>query len=142
MGLFKTIRIYYDCHSYVDKAAQSVIDTFQQEGYNVKGIKLSTGEWDISINKGNWVEVASGLSAALKFKITPSNPHVCAEASVGIFGQQIIPTIIAYTIFWPIVLVQVWGLIKQSSLDDKALNLLTHSFEKLSSKNIIVKNLN
>ncbi len=117
MGLFKTSQIYLDVLPFLDRASNDLWDSFQQEGYNVRGQKLANDEWDISINKGIWIEAAVGLSTALKIKITPTPPHIHAEVSVGIFGQQVIPTILAYTIFWPIALAQVWGLIKHSVLD-------------------------
>lgn len=141
MGLFKTSQIYHDVLPYVDRAANDLLNSFKKEGYNVRGQKLANDEWDISINKGNWIEVAVGLSSALKIKLTPTSLHIHAEAGVGVLGQQVIPTLLAYTIFWPIVLAQVWGLIKQSALDEKALTILHESFERYAGKTVIVKKL-
>ena len=141
MGLFKTSQIYHDVLPYIDRAANDLLDSFQQEEFNVRGQKLANNEWDISINKGNWIEAAVGLSTALKIKITPTSHHVHAEVSVGIFGQQVIPTLLAYTIFWPIALAQVWGLIKQSALDERALTILHESFEHYAGKTVIVKKI-
>lgn len=43
------------------------------------------------------------------------------DASVGIFGQQAIPTVISMFFFWPVLITQIWGMVEQSNLDDKAL---------------------
>lgn len=42
------------------------------------------------------------------------------EAGVSVFRQQFIPTIITMCFFSPIVIAQIWGMIKQSKLDEKA----------------------
>lgn len=38
-----------------------------------------------------------------------------------IFGQQVIPTLVMWFITWPVLLTQIWGMVQQSKLDDKAL---------------------
>lgn len=53
------------------------------------------------------------MRSALKVSLKPSDDQIAFEAGIGIFGQQAIPTIIT----------QVWGMVKQSKLDDKALEL-------------------
>ena len=42
------------------------------------------------------------------------------EAGVSIFKQQFVPTIITMCFFSPVVIAQIWGMIKQSELDEKA----------------------
>lgn len=44
-------------------------------------------------------------------------------AGVSIVKQQLIPTIITMTLFSPVVIAQIWGMIKQSKLDEKALEI-------------------
>jgi hypothetical protein len=53
-----------------------------------------------------------------------SDKSIAFEAGVGIFGQQAIPTIISMFFFWPVLLTQIWGLIQQSNLDDKAAEIV------------------
>ena len=48
---------------------------------------------------------------------------VSFDAGIGIFGQQLIPTVIMLFVAWPVVLTQVWGIVKQANLDDTALML-------------------
>ena len=43
------------------------------------------------------------------------------NAGIGIFGQQVIPTLVMIFVAWPVLLTQIWGLVQQSKLDDKAL---------------------
>lgn len=62
-----------------------------------------------------------GMKSALKITLIPQGESIAFEAGVGIFGQQALPTVISMLFFWPVLLTQIWGLIRQSNLDDKAL---------------------
>ena len=55
------------------------------------------------------------------------------EAGVGIFGQQVIPTMIMLFVAWPVLLTQIWGLVQQSKLDDKALAIAEAVIRKSGS---------
>jgi hypothetical protein len=63
------------------------------------------------------------MKTALKVTLIPSATGISFDASVGIFGQQALPTIISMLFFWPVIITQIWGLIEQSKLDDKALKI-------------------
>lgn len=45
------------------------------------------------------------------------------EAGVSIFKQQLVPTLITVCVFSPVVVAQIWGMIKQSKLDEKAVDI-------------------
>ena len=64
---------------------------------------------------------AQNYPPALKITLVPYNDRIGFEAGVGIFGQQAIPTFIMLFITWPVLLTQIWGMVLQSKLDDKAL---------------------
>ena len=65
-----------------------------------------------------------GLRSALKITMKPSRDgNIDFYAGVSIVKQQLIPTIITMTIFSPVVIAQIWGMIKQSKLDEKALEI-------------------
>ena len=64
-----------------------------------------------------------GLQTALKITIRSESGKVSFDAGIGVFGRQLIPAIVMYFVGWPVILTQVWGLVKQANLDDKALML-------------------
>jgi hypothetical protein len=107
--------------SQIGAMANAIANQFQLEGYEVKTDTLMSGGKDISITKGNLFKAVLGMRSALKITLTPKTEGVLFDANVGIFGQQAIPTVISMFFFWPVLLTQIWGLVKQSSLDDKAL---------------------
>lgn len=77
----------------------------------VDGIKLLSEDWNISIKKGDLFKAVLGLQTALKIRISLAVPHVYVKAGVGIFGQQIIPTVLTVCVWWPFTIPQIWGMI-------------------------------
>jgi ribosomal protein L32 len=79
---------------------------------------------DVSIHNGSSFKAVLGMKTALKVVIIPMDGGIQANASVGIFGQQAIPTVISMLFLWPVLITQIWGLIRQSKLDDLALDTI------------------
>lgn len=102
MGLFRSTKLFCDVAPYSDTVANSLMSSLRYDGYEVDGIKLPSGDWDISIKKGNLFKAVLGLQTALKIRISPAVPHVYVKASVGIFGQQAIPTALTVCVWWPL----------------------------------------
>lgn len=101
--------------------ADRICQTFALEGYEINRDNLMNGGVDISVTKGNFFKAVLGMKTALKVTLVPLNNAVAFEAGVGIFGQQAIPTIIMLFFAWPVLITQIWGMVQQSNLDDKAL---------------------
>jgi len=121
MGTFNTKAVLNGNSSLIPAIAERICQDFAADGFDVKREDLISGGADISIAKGNMFKAALGMKTALKITLIPVNNGISFEAGVGIFGQQVIPTIIMWFFFWPVLLTQIWGLVKQSQLDDKAL---------------------
>lgn len=103
--------------------AEAIRTEFSAEGFEVEVYNMSTGGADISITKGNLFKAVLGMKSALKVTLVPQSGGIAFDASVGIFGQQLIPSIISWFYLWPVLITQIWGLVKQSKLDDKALEV-------------------
>jgi len=102
--------------------ADAIRMEFQRDGYEVNVERLYGGGQDISITKGGIFKAVLGLKTALKVSLQPRGNSVLFEANVGIFGQQVIPTMIMLFVTWPVLITQIWGLVQQSKMDDRALN--------------------
>ena len=123
MATFSTKKILYGSTSLLPTIAERIKDGFELEGYSVNMDALSSGGYDISIAKGNMFKAILGMKTALKITLLPQNGNIYFEAGVGIFGKQIIPTLVMWYVAWPVLLTQIWGLVQQSKLDDKALKI-------------------
>ena len=123
MGTFNTKRLLYGSTSLIPTIASRIQMEFQSEGYEVTMDALSSGGYDISITKGGAFKAILGMKTALKVTLLPQGNAISFDAGVGIFGKQIVPTLIMWYVAWPVLLTQIWGLVQQSNLDDKALKI-------------------
>ena len=121
MAIFNQKEIIEASPSLIPAMSLHIKEVFEADGYEVAVDKLSSGGCDISITKGGLFKAVLGLKSALKVSLLPQRDTVLFEASVGIWGQQVVPTAISLFLFWPVLVTQIWGIIEQSSLDDKAL---------------------
>lgn len=121
MGTFNTKTILYGNPTLIPTIADRICQVFTIEGYEISRENLMSGGIDISVTKGGMFKAIVGMKTALKITLTPQNNVIAFEAGVGVFGQQALPTVISMLFFWPVLLTQIWGLVQQSHLDDKAL---------------------
>lgn len=123
MATFSTKKILYGSSSLLPTIANRIQEEFQNDGYEVAMDALSSGGYDISITKGGTFKAVVGLKTALKVTLLPQGNNIHFEAGIGIFGKQVVPIIVMYFIGWPILLTQIWGMVEQAKLDDKALDI-------------------
>lgn len=123
MATFSTKKTLYGSTSLIPTIANRIQEEFQNDGYEVSMDTLSSGGYDISITKGGVFKAVLGMKTALKVTLLPQGNNIHFEAGIGIWGQQAIPTVISMLFFWPVLITQIWGLVEQSSLDDRALAL-------------------
>lgn len=123
MATFNTKKMLNASPALIPVIADQLVKEFQADGYDVVSESLISGGADVSISKGGIFKSVIGMKTALKISLVPQNGVIKFEAGVGIFGKQIIPTLVMWYVAWPVMLTQVWGLIQQSKLDDKALEI-------------------
>ena len=123
MATFNTKQILYGSPSLIPVIANRIQDSFMADDFQVSMDALSSGGYDISITKGGMFKAVLGMKTALKVTLLPQGSNIHFEAGVGIWGQQAIPTVISMLFFWPVLITQIWGMVEQSKLDDKALEI-------------------
>lgn len=123
MPTFSTKKTLYGSISLIPAIANRIQNEFQNEGYEVVMDALSSGGYDISITKGGVFKAVLGMKTALKVTLLPQGSNIYFEAGIGIWGQQAIPTVISVLFFWPVLITQIWGMVEQSKLDDKVLDI-------------------
>lgn len=133
MATFSTKKILYSSASLIPEIATRIQEEFQKDGYEVAMDALSSGGYDISITKGGVFKAVLGMKTALKVTLSPQDGNIYFDAGVGIWGQQAIPTVISMLFFWPVIITQIWGMVEQSKLDDKALEIAEEVVGKSST---------
>lgn len=121
MGTFNTKTTLSGDPSLIPAIADRICQEFASDGYEINREDLVSGGVDISVTKGGIFKAVLGMKTALKVTLIPQYNSISFDAGVGIFGQQAIPTVIMLFFAWPVLLTQIWGLIQQANLDDKAL---------------------
>ena len=121
MGRYNTKKLLKADTMQIDAIAGAICDEFRNDGFDVMADDLLSNGKDISITKGGIFKAVLGMRSALKITLIPQTDGMLFNANVGIFGQQVIPGVISLFFFWPVLLTQIWGLVKQSKLDDRAL---------------------
>jgi hypothetical protein len=130
MGTFHTQTILSGNPDLIPTIADNICTTFRAEGFEVQCDSLLSGGRDISITKGGLFKAVLGMRTALKVSLIPRSGSISFDANVGIFGQQALPTVISMLFFWPVLITQIWGMIEQSKLDDKALQIALETIAK------------
>lgn len=123
MGTFNTQKLLSGDPALIPEIAAKIESAFMAEGFNINNQATLSGGADISISKGGLFKAILGMRTALKISLTPQSGGILFDARVGIFGQQVVPTLIMWYFAWPVLLTQIWGLVQQSKLDDKALSI-------------------
>jgi hypothetical protein len=132
MGTFSSSRHYRAPAAIIPAVVKDLTGILQAEGYDVDYTELVSGGMDVSITKGDFFKSVIGMKSALKVNISPSSSGFIAEAGIGIFGQQVIPTLVSMLFFWPVLITQIWGIVRQSKLDDHVLDLIQKSVNRNS----------
>jgi len=136
MGAFHSSTTIKGDHSIMRPIANAIAKEFLSEDFNVKTDSTVSGGYVVSITKGNLFKSILGLKTALTVMIGLVSSGVKVDAGVGIFGQQIIPTIITLLYVWPVLLTQIWGMVQQAKLDDKAIMIACETAKKIPAKKL------
>ncbi len=137
MGTYSKKKLLAAHPSQIDAIADAIQTDFVRDGFEVNVDTLMSGGKDISITKGNLFKAVLGMRSALKVTLMPQTDGVLFDANVGIYGQQAIPTVISMLFFWPVLITQIWGLIEQSSLDDRALSVAERTVNEEKSSQCV-----
>lgn len=132
MGTFNTTKFI----STDMKDFAQVIDRLDEQ-LTGQGFTFSRGDgalgYYFSITKGGIFKSVLGMKTALNVELTSMSGGVNVEAKVGIFGQQLIPSIISMFVAWPVLLTQIGGLVEQSKLDEKVIQMTEDAIRQLET---------
>lgn len=123
MGVFNTKAVLRADSKLIPLIASRISTEFKADGYDVFCDYLHDGSIDISLSKGDYFKAILGMDTALKVNLKPQEKSIYFNAGIGVFGKETIPAILSCFFMWPLLVTQIWGLVKQSKIDDKALEI-------------------
>lgn len=121
MAVFNKKKLLKASSTQIPEMAEAIRQEFLKDDYEVNIDTMVSGGRDISIAKGSSFKAVLGMRSALKVTLSPQINGILFDAHVGIFGQQLIPSVISMFFYWPVLITQIWGMVRQSELDDRAL---------------------
>ena len=131
---FSSTRVFNVSPNLIQPIAEDVATQLTAEGYDVDVESSLGNDVQISLSKGGMFKKVLGLQTALNVMLSDQGDCIKAEATVGIFKQQVIPTLIMLFITWPVIVTQIVGLVKQSHLDDHIMELIDSAISQLGAK--------
>ena len=126
MGTFKSSQYFPTTVPDLAVVATDVESHFGNQGFDVNKEQSLSG-WHVEISKGGMFKAVLGMRTALKIEIEPSAGGTQVKAGIGIWGQQAIPAAISLFLFWPVLITQIWGMVRSSKLDDEAIEVIGQS---------------
>lgn len=131
MGIFNNRKVIFDTGRLnIENVLADFREYFEARNYEVESELLGTGGAHVSLTNSNLFKSALGLKTALNVAVEPRGNNWHVETSVGVFGQQVIPTVIMLFIAWPVLVAQIWGLVKQARLDDEAIQVIEDAMRR------------
>ena len=127
---FTSTRVFDVQPGRIPDMARTLEEELRKDGYETQGDVLLGGDRIVSITKGGLFKAVIGMKTALKVELRADDGHVLAKTSVGIWGHQIVPTVIMLLWFWPVLITQIWGLVQQSRLDARVMEILAKAADK------------
>lgn len=137
MGTFNSSKDISSPLTDVKPVLNDVREHFESKGFTVTSEETVSGGF-ISITKGGLFKTALGMKTSLNTDIRIHDGTVSAEAKVGIFGEQLLPSLISLFVAWPVLIGQIAGMVSQSQLDEEMISVIEqsvrkHENEKMSS---------
>src|SRR5215212_1305107 len=124
MGTFNSTKTVPYVVDDLTPVSQDLMRYFESQDYEATETHLPAGGVQVSIRKGGTFKAIVGMKTALNIRIEPVEGGTQVNAGIGIFGQQVIPTLITSLVFWPILITQVAGMVQSAKLDDEALQIV------------------
>jgi hypothetical protein len=121
MSVFRVTKLVPATTADLTPVAQAVMKHFADQDYEVSGEQAGPQCWEIGIHKGGTFRAIVGMKVALRIRIKTVDMSTQMEARIGMLESQGISTAVSMLAFWPVVVTQTWGLVKQSKLDEEAI---------------------
>ena len=114
----------------LESVVKDVAATYRARRYEVAAEQKAVGSWYISLHQGGIFKTVTGLKTSLNVEMEQSSGGITVKETVGIFGEQAIPTAISMLVFWPVLITQIWGLVEQEKLDEEVLDTVGKSLAR------------
>lgn len=128
MSTFKSTKSYEVSSSFIPSAVDAVRAALEREGFLFERKPGTYRKTVIEVTKENLVKHIVGLNQGLRISFESDGDRVQVEVQGIVVKNQLIASVISFVFFWPMIVPQIIGLIKQSRLDEKALAIVDTAY--------------
>jgi len=129
MGIFNSEKLIGISVPDLVAVTNRLVEHFRAQGYDVTASN-EDGDWAVSITKGGMFHAVAGLKTALNIEISARPDGTFVKAGIGLFKQRAIPALIVGLAYWPALVGQLSGLVRQAGLDEEAVNVIEAELQR------------
>ena len=128
MSTFNSAKSYEVSSSFIPNAIDAVKTALELDGFHFERKPGTHNKTVIEVTKENLVKHIVGLNQGLRITFESEGEHVNVDAKGIVLKNQLIASTISFVFFWPVLIPQIIGLIKQSKLDERAIAIVDSAY--------------
>lgn len=133
MGTFTSSKTFIAGQEFIPHACRKIKEVFEADGFEYAVKSESYDKTVITVTKGNLVKQVVGLKQGLEISFSHSGGEILAEAKGTVIKDQAIASAISLIVYWPVAVAQIIGLIGQSKLDEKAIEVVEGAYSEFNN---------
>lgn len=123
---FVSTKVFKADQALIPAIVEAIIGHFKADGYETNVVEEKNGAYLISLAKGDMFASVAGLKMSLNVTIKPvDKDKIDVHCAIGSYGNRALPTIGAALVALPLAIPSIIGVVKQSKLDDKVIEIAT-----------------
>ena len=124
---FVSTKVFKADQALIPAIVEAIIGHFKADGYETNVVTEDDGVTRlISLAKGDMFASVAGLKMSLNVTIKPvDNEKIDVHCAIGSYGKRALPTLGAALVALPLAIPSIIGVVKQSKLDDKVIEIAT-----------------
>lgn len=134
MGKFSSSKVFAAPQEFIPFASRKIRSSFESEGFNYAVESESANRLVVTVTKGNLFKQIVGLKQGLEITLSNNDGKVSVNAKGTVIKDQLIASALAWFIAWPVIIPQVVGMINQSNLDEKAIDVVSSAFKEFDAE--------
>lgn len=133
MSTFTSCKSYDASATFIPFATTRIREFFSADGFEINQKAGACNKTVLEVTKSNLFKSAVGLKQGLEITFENEGGRIAVEVRGTVLKNQLVATTLSFFLFWPVIIPQIIGMIKQSGLDDKAIGVIDEAYDTFSS---------
>ncbi len=133
MGKFSSSKVFAAPQEFIPFASRKIRSSFESEGFEYSVESESANRMVVTVTKGNLFKQIVGLKQGLEITLSNNGGKVSVSAKGTVFKDQLIASALTWWVAWPVIIPQVIGMINQSNLDEKVIDVVSSAYQEFDA---------